>query len=64
MVQRCVGEHKGPIQQFTATCQACGRNIYETDTEYEAALDDALAKQGTSDQQQRIREKESRLRKF
>lgn len=29
---------KGNIQQFTEICLDCGHNIYETDEEYEASL--------------------------
>lgn len=30
--------NSGNIQQFTEVCLDCGRNIYETDEEYEAHL--------------------------
>jgi hypothetical protein len=24
-------KHRGPIQEFTETCQACGRNVWDSD---------------------------------
>lgn len=35
---RCNHE-RGNIQQFTEMCLDCGHNIYESDTEYEASLE-------------------------
>lgn len=48
---RCQHER---IQQFTECCLDCGRNIYESDDEYEADLDKRL-------QSKRIAAKERRL---
>lgn len=42
------------VQQYTECCLDCGRNIYETDKEYEAYLDEQLASQ-------RIAHKEKQL---
>ena len=36
-MSRCT-HSSGNIQQFTEVCLDCGRNIYETDAEYEASL--------------------------
>lgn len=36
-MSRCKHD-KGNIQSFTEICLDCGRNIYETDEEYEAHL--------------------------
>lgn len=33
---------KGNIQQYTEVCLDCGHNIYETDEEYEASLQQEL----------------------
>ena len=51
---RC--EHKN-VQDFTECCLDCGRNIYETDDEYEAYLDKQL-------QSHRIKIKELALKKL
>jgi hypothetical protein len=48
---RC--QHKR-VQDYTECCLDCGRNIWESDDEYEAKLDKRL-------QSQRIEEKERRL---
>ncbi len=64
MAIRCSGAHKGPIQQVTATCQACGRNIYETDMEYEQDLDKVLESARKKHQGVSISLKEAELRGY
>lgn len=62
MTPRCPnGTHKGPIQDFTEVCLACGHNIYESDEEYENALDAALATSQDASAKNRIAEKERLL---
>lgn len=56
----------GNIQQFTEMCLDCGRNIYETDEEYEKHLREEInrlrAKQGT-DRISKLEDERDRLRK-
>lgn len=60
MSPRCPGgNHKGPIQQFTEVCLACGHNIYETDAEYEAALDRELATDRVAEKEHALRAKQA-----
>ena len=57
-VVRCEGgKHKGPFQEYTETCLACGRNSYETYAEYERWLDEQL-------KEARIREKERKVDQY
>lgn len=50
---RCKHE-RGNIQQFTEICLDCGRNIYESDTEYEKHLHEEINRLRSELQQDRI----------
>lgn len=44
----------GNIQSFTEVCLDCGRNIYETDEEYEASLKREIAQLRGDQKKKRI----------
>jgi hypothetical protein len=49
------------VQQFTEMCLDCGRNIYETDAEYEHYLASEIQRLEGTKREKRIRRMEDRI---